>query len=97
MANLIVRLYKVYGEAKSVHTSNCGFCQVRHSEKYTIVAPIREALQAMPPRGLHDPCAPVHSAAVHGRAGLTVQTAAATLEGTLPSDLIGRVPGQAHG
>jgi hypothetical protein len=82
---------------KSVHRSNCGFCQVRHSEKYTIVAPIREALQAMPPRGLHDPCAPVRSAAVHGRAGLTVQTAAATLEGTLPSDLIGRVPGQAHG
>ena len=56
--------------SKSVHTSNCGCCQVRYLGKCTIAAPLREALRATPPRGLHDPCAPVRSSAVHGRAGL---------------------------
>ena len=39
------------GKSKSGHRSNCGFCQVRHSRKCTIVFPLREALRATPPGG----------------------------------------------
>jgi hypothetical protein len=46
-------------------SAKCGNPKMQHCSP-----PLREALWATPPKGLHEPCEPVHSSTVHGLAGL---------------------------
>jgi hypothetical protein len=75
-----------------IHSSNCGFCQVRHSRRCTIVLPLREALRATPPGGFTISASPCTAELCTDLQSFTPQTGPATPAGTLPDCLIGRVP-----